>query len=285
MKIWMNGKLVDKEDAKVSVFDHGLLYGDGVFEGIRVYNGKIFQCNAHLDRLFESAAAINLELHYSRSELEKGMYEAMEANSITDGYIRLVVTRGIGTLGLNPYLCRQSATFAIVDQIAMYSEQMYREGIGVIVAKTRRVHESMMDPRVKSLNYLNNIKAKMEAVHAYVPEAIMLNADGYVCEATGDNVFIVRNAKLITPPSEAGILLGVTRNIVMHLARENDVPVLEDNFGVEDLYEADECFMTGTGAEVIAVTSVDGRRIGDGITGPVTRKLFDLFREFTTAGV
>lgn len=284
MKIWINGGLVEKEDATVSVFDHGVLYGDGVFEGIRSYGGRIFQCGAHLDRLAQSAEALRLKMSYSKNELERGMYDAMAANGVVDGYIRLVITRGPGTLGLNPFLCTDSVTFIIADQIAMYSEDMYRDGIAVIISKTRRVHSSMMNLRAKSCNYLNNIYAKMECVEAGVPEALMLNADGCVAEATGDNIFIVREGTLVTPPPEAGILLGVTRGVVMHLARESGIAVLEETIYPDDVYTADECFLTGTGAEVIAVTGVDGRSIGEGGVGPVTEKLLERFRAFVETG-
>jgi branched-chain amino acid aminotransferase len=280
MKIWMNGELLDREDAKVSVFDHGLLYGDGVFEGIRMYGGRIFQCRAHMERLFLSAEIIRLDIGYSAEDLEKGIYDAAEANSLTDAYIRLVVTRGPGTLGLNPHLCSESTVFIIVDKIAMYSEEMYANGMGVIVAKTRRTHSSMMNPRVKSLNYLNNIYAKMEGLDADVPEALMLNMDGDVAEATGDNVFIVKDGTLMTPPPEAGLLLGITRCVVMHLAAVNSIPVSEQRITPDDLFAADECFLTGTGAEVIAVTSIDGKPVGSGKVGPVTKTLLDAFRKF-----
>ena len=284
MKIWMNGNLVEQKDATVSVFDHGLLYGDGVFEGIRAYGGKIFQCEAHLDRLMKSADAINLKVPYGKPALKKAMYEAMEANSLENCYFRLVVTRGPGSLGISPYVCKDSVVFIIADQIEMYTEEMYENGIGIIVAKTTRIHSSMMDLRVKSLNYLNNVYAKMECAEAGVPEALMLNTAGNICEATGDNVFIIKDGKLLTPPASSGILLGITRGVVMHLAQTNGIEVLEQDMTVDDVYSADECFLTGTGAEVIAVTAVDGHEIGEGVSGPITAKLLKLFREFTTAG-
>jgi len=280
MKIWMDGNLVENENARVSVFDHGLLYGDGVFEGIRLYNGRIFQCSAHLNRLFTSADTIRLKVAFGRKELEKAIYDTAEANSLTNAYIRLVVTRGPGTLGLNPFLCSESVTFIIVDQIAMYSEEMYENGMGIIISKFRRTHSSMMIPTVKSLNYLNNIYAKMECVDAGASEAVMLNQDGDVAEATGDNIFIIKDGRLLTPPAEAGILLGITRSAVMHLAARVGINVSEQRLVSEDLYAADECFLTGTGAEVISVTSIDGKQIGDGSVGPATRKLLAAFREF-----
>ena len=280
MQVWMNDSLVDKDEALISVFDHGLLYGDGVFEGIRIYHGQIFQCNAHLDRLCLSADVIRLKIPYGRKVLRQAIQDTAAANNLTDAYVRLVVTRGPGTLGLNPFLCSKPSTFIIVDQISMYSKQMYQEGIGVIIARHRRTHQSMLEPDVKSLNYLNNIHAKMESVDAGVPEAVMLNHDGYVTEASGDNIFIVKDGQIITPPPEAGILLGITRSVVMHLASEMGVSVLEKNLLPEELYEADECFLTGTGAEVIAVTSVDGRPVGKGTVGPITSKLLRSFTEF-----
>ncbi len=280
MKIFLNDKLVDESEAKVSVFDHGLLYGDGIFEGIRLYSNRIFQCSAHLDRLFASAKTIRLNMGFSKDELEKAMYETTEANGQTNAYIRLVVTRGSGTLGLNPFLCDNSVSFIIADQIAMYTEEMYENGIGVIIAKTKRVNDSIMDPKVKSLNYLNNIYGKIECVDAGVPEALMLNQHGDICEATGDNVFVIRDGKLITPPADAGILLGITRSVAMHLARKDNIEVLEERVTPDDVYSADECFLTGTGAEVIAVTSVDGKQIGSGKSGPITARLLKAFREF-----
>jgi branched-chain amino acid aminotransferase len=281
MKIWMNGNLVDESDATVSVFDHGLLYGDGVFEGIRAYCGRIFQCKAHLDRLYESASLIRLEIPYSPEELEAAMHACLEANAIEAGYIRLVVTRGKGKLGLDPFKCPQPNVFVIADQLKMYDEEMYRNGMAVILARTVRVSPSMIPSKVKSLNYLNNILAKIEAVDAGVSEAMMLNAAGQVSECTGDNIFIVRDGAVITPPLEASVLPGITRNVVMHLAERLGHEVRQEAFGIDAVYAADECFLTGTGAEVIAVTSVDGNAMGDGTVGPVTQKLLHAFRELT----
>ena len=280
MKVWINGELVDKSQASVSVYDHGLLYGDGVFEGIRVYNGKIFQCDAHIDRLFASAAAIRLKVPYTKEQIVEAMKQSVSANGIVDGYIRLVITRGVGTLGLNPFKCSSPVVFIIADQIAIYSPEMYENGLDVIIAKTRRISPEMFPPSVKSCNYLNNIMAKIEAIDAGVPEAIMLNAAGQVAEATGDNVFIVSDGVIITPPVEAGILDGITRRVTIKLAKELNIPLMERAIEVDELYNADECFLTGTAAEIIAVRKVNDRIIGEGKAGPITLKLLEAFRNF-----
>jgi branched-chain amino acid aminotransferase len=282
MKVWMNGQLVDQADAHVNVFDHGLLYGDGVFEGIRSYHGKIFQCEAHLDRLYRSAERIRLEIPYAKDELTDAMTQTLAANDLTDGsYIRLVVTRGPGKLGLNPYLCKGCNVFVIADQVRMYDDAMYENGMAVIIAKTRRRPATVLDPRIKSLNYLNNIMAKMEACDAGVLEAVMLNPTGDVSECTGDNIFIVEDGAVITPPSEAGILLGITRSVVIYLAGQLGIPLRQERILPERLLGAQECFLTGTAAEVIAVTAVDGKTIGHGQVGPITQTLLDAFHEFT----
>ncbi len=280
MKVWVNGKLVDKQDARLSVFDHGTLYGDGVFEGIRCYNGRIFQCEAHISRLFTSAGSIRLNIPYDRQQIIDAMYETLRANNITNGYIRLVVTRGEGTLGLGPNRCPHPSMFIIADQIALYPEEMYESGLAVIIAKTIRTSARSLNPSVKSLNYLNNILAKIESLDANVPEAIMLNEEGNVAECTGDNIFIVSDGKVITPPPSAGILIGITRDVVMRLCGKLGIKVAEENFTPERLCAADECFLTGTAAEVIAVVKVDDRTIGSGEVGPITRKLLAAFREF-----
>ena len=281
MKVWLNGKLVDKDEAKLTVFDHGTLYGDGVFEGIRVYGGRIFQCEAHLDRLFESAKTIRLAIPYTRQELCEAMVETVQANVISDGYIRLVVTRGEGTLGLSPFKCPAPNVFVIADQIELYPKEMYEQGMAVMVAQTVRTSARMVPPYVKSLNYLNNILAKIEAIDAGVLEAVMVNQDGFVAECTGDNIFIVRDGKVVTPPTSAGILEGITRDAVMDIARGQGVDVLEENLARDDLYLADECFLTGTAAEVVPVVRIDKRTIGDGKPGPVTKNLAEAFRELT----
>ncbi len=284
MKVWLDGQLVDKDDAKISVFDHCVLYGDGVFEGIRLYGGKIFKCNAHVDRLYESAEKIRLRIPYDREEIIQAMYDTVAANGQSDGYIRLVVTRGPGTLGLNPTLCPAPKVFCIVADIALYPEEMYRDGLAVIIARRRRISPECLDLSVKSCNYLNNILAKIEAIDAGVIEAIMLNEKGHVAECTGDNVFIVRDGLVQTPPMDENILEGITRQTVMDLAAQKGIEVAEKVMLPEDVFEADECFLTGTAAEVIAVTKVDDRIIGDGKPGPVTTKLLSAFREYIEAG-
>jgi branched-chain amino acid aminotransferase len=280
MKVWVNGKLVDKRAAKVSAWDHGLLYGDGVFEGIRAYNGRVFHAQAHIDRLFDSAKAIRLAIPYTKQELTDAMDDTLHANGQKDAYIRLVVTRGEGNLGLNPFQCPTPGVFIIVDKIALYPQEMYRDGMAVIVAKTLRTAATMLNPSVKSMNYLNNIMAKIEAIDAGVAEAIMLNDKGHVAECTGDNIFIVKDGAAMTPPQEAGILIGITRGVVIKLAAECSVPLREQIILPSDLYAADECFLTGTAAEVIPVTKVDGRAIGTGRPGPVTAKLSAAFRKY-----
>jgi len=284
MKVWLNGKLVDKSNAKLTVFDHGTLYGDGVFEGIRAYGSKVFQCQAHVDRLFNSAKYIRLAIPYTKQEITSAIYETLNANNIVDGYVRLVVTRGVGTLGLSPSKCSSPNTFIIADQVALYPEEMYRKGMAVIIAKTIRTSPRMLSPSIKNLNYLNNIMAKVEATEAGVAEAIMLNEKGNVAECTGDNIFIVAGGRLITPPVSAGILPGITRAVVIRLAEKIDVPLDERDFTPEELYPADECFLTGTAAEVIAVTKIDGKVIGSGRPGPVTNRLIAAFREYIASG-
>jgi len=280
LKIWLNGELVDQADAKISVFDHGVLYGDGVFEGIRVYGGKVFELQAHLRRLYASAKAIRLEVPLALDELAEAVRRTVEANDIVDGYIRLVVTRGAGTLGLNPFLCKNSSVFIIADKIQLYPEQLYESGMRVVSATTTRNHPLAIPPQVKSLNYLNNILAKIEAIDSDVPEAIMYNHAGYVAEATGDNVFTVRDRVVYTPPVEAGALEGITRNIVIRLARQENIEVVEKDLARFDLYVCDELFLTGTAAEVIGIVEIDGRRIGDGTPGPITKLLRKKFFEY-----
>jgi branched-chain amino acid aminotransferase len=280
LKIWLDGKLVDREDAKISVFDHGLLYGDGVFEGIRVYSSRIFELNAHIKRLYESAKAIRLTISLSQSELAFAVEETVKANSITDGYIRLAVTRGIGTLGLNPFICKNSSIFIIADHIQLYPEELYEKGMKIISATTVRNHPLAIPPQAKTMNYLNNILAKIEALDNNVPEAIMYNHEGYVAEASGDNVLIVKDGVIYTPPAEAGALPGITRNIVIKLAKENNLQVVEKNLTRFDLYVCDEFFLTGTAAEVIGIVEVDGRIIGDGKPGPITSLLRKKFFEY-----
>ncbi len=280
LRIWLDGKLVDEKDAKISVFDHGLLYGDGVFEGIRVYNSRVFELEAHIRRLYDSAKAIRLEVPMSRSRLISAVEKTVEANGIIDGYIRLLVTRGVGTLGLNPFVCENSRLIIIADNIQLYPEELYEKGMKVISATTVRNHPLAIPPQVKSMNYLNNILAKIEALDNDVPEAIMYNHEGYVAEATGDNVFIVRDGVIYTPPAEAGSLEGITRGVVIRLAKEENLEVVEKNLTRFDLYVCDEFFLTGTAAEVIGIVEIDGRIIGDGKPGPITKLLREKFFKY-----
>jgi len=280
LKIWLDKGLVDEKDARISVFDHGLLYGDGVFEGIRVYDGRVFELDAHIRRLFESARAIRLTIPMDREALIGAVETTVRANGVKDGYIRLVVTRGVGTLGLNPFTCKNGTLFIIADKIQLYPEELYEKGMRVISATTVRNHPLAIPPQVKSLNYLNNILAKIEALDNDVPEAIMYNHEGYVAEATGDNVFIVKNNVVFVPPVEAGSLEGITRAVVIRLARQEGLDIVEKNLTRYDLYVCDEFFLTGTAAEVIGVVEIDGRVIGDGSPGPVTRRLREKFYEY-----
>jgi branched-chain amino acid aminotransferase len=281
MKIYIDGKYYDPKNAKISVFDHGLLYGDGIFEGIRAYNGRVFKLAEHVERLFCSAKSILLKMPLTPAQMMRAVVETCRKNKIRDGYIRLVVTRGVGTLGLNPHSCAHPAVIIIADKIQLYPEEVYRRGLDIVtVATTRNLH-SALNPAIKSLNYLNNVLAKIEAINAGREEAIMLNADGYVAECTADNIFIVKGTKLLTPPLSAGALHGITRGVVMELARQNDMVVSEPNLTRYDLFIADECFLTGTGAEMIPVVKIDGRVIGSGQPGPVTGKLVAQFRELT----
>ena len=277
LKIWLGDKLVDEQDAKISVFDHGLLYGDGVFEGIRVYNGRVFELDAHIERLYNSARGIRLEIPMSREKLIDSLNKTVEANGVVDGYIRLCVTRGIGSLGLNPFTCETPTVFIIADNIQLYPEELYEKGLKIISATTVRNHPLAIPPQVKSMNYLNNILAKIEALDNDVPEAIMYNHEGYVAEATGDNVFMVRKGIIYTPPVEAGALEGITREVVIRLAKKEGTEVIEKNLTRFDLYIGEELFLTGTAAEVIGVVEIDGRVIGDGRPGTVTRRLRDKF--------
>jgi branched-chain amino acid aminotransferase len=282
MKIWLDGKLLEKEDAKVSVFDHGLLYGDGVFEGIRAYNGRVFRLREHLDRLYSSAHVIMLEIGLKKKEMEAAVLDTLRANKLKDAYIRLVVTRGYGDLGLDPRKCPKPTVFIIADKIKLYPEDVYTNGLELITAATRRTIPDSLSPSVKSLNYLNNIIAKIECIRANVPEAIMLNAQGHVAECTGDNIFVLKNNILITPPTWEGALDGITRGAVMELAKNKlKLLVKEDVLTQYHVYTADECFLTDTAAEVIPVVKVDGRFIADGKTGKVTAKLVKEFRELT----
>jgi branched-chain amino acid aminotransferase len=283
LKIWLNGELVSPAQARVGVFDHGLLYGDGVFEGIRSYNGRVFERITHLKRLEESARAIRLKIPYGTADLSAAIDQTLEANGLlkpgVDAYIRPVVTRGNGALGISPMKTERPQVVIIAASLQMYPPEMYERGMPTIISSVTRNHSNAMPPRIKSLNYLNNILAKLEAIDAGVGEAIMLNAQGCVAEATGDNIFIVRNGQLQTPPTSAGILEGITRNTVIRLAREAGIEVVEKDLERLDLYVADECFLTGTGAEIIPVTSIDKRPIGSGEVGPIARQMITTYRE------
>ena len=273
-KIWLNGTFVESQDAHVSVFDHGLLYGDGCFEGIRVYNGRIFKLRSHLKRMFQSAQAIRLQPGYSIDGLEEIVRKSVKVNNQLDGYIRLVFTRGTGTLGLNPFLCPTATVFIIVEKIKLYTDEMYEDGMSIIVANRPRVPVRCLDPQVKSLNYLNNILAKIEAVDAGVLEALMLNCEGEVSECTGDNIFIIKDGAISTPPPSAGILNGITRKFVIdEIAPALGYTVEERTIQLSDVYAADEVFLTGTAAEVIGVSHIGDDIVGTGKVGPITHKL------------
>ena len=278
-KVWIDGQHVPRGEAKVSIFDHGLLYGDGVFEGIRVYGNKAFELGAHLRRLFDSARAIRLTIPYTEQELETAIDDTLKLNGLTDSYIRLVVTRGVGTLGLDPHNCARPSVFIIAELVRLYPPEMYENGMAVITASVIRNHPNALSPRIKSLNYLNNILAKIEAVDAGVPEAVMLNSEGFVAECTADNIFIVRHGEVLTPPASDGSLEGVTRGAIIDICRSSAIPVFERRLERHDLYIADECFLTGTAAEVIPVTKIDGRPIGAGKPGPMTKRLSENFHK------
>ncbi|MBN2021804.1 MAG: branched-chain-amino-acid transaminase [Pirellulales bacterium] len=281
LKVFINGTLFDKDEARVSVYDHGLLYGDGVFEGIRSYGGEVFRLDEHLDRLWDSAKAIWLTIPMTKADLAQAIRDTLRANGIQDGYIRVVVTRGAGTLGLDPNRCSHPQVIIITDHIALYPDELYEKGLEIITVSTVRNHPAALSPRVKSLNYLNNILAKIEGLQAGCIEALMLNHKGEVAECTGDNIFLIRGGRLSTPPNEAGILEGITRQVVIDLAREAGIDVREVPLTKHDVYIADECFLTGTAAEVVPVVKVDSRAIGPGAPGPITRDLMKRFKAVT----
>jgi len=282
MKVYLNGTFVDQEDAKVSVFDHGFLYGDGIFEGIRLYENCVFRLDEHLERFEYSAKAIMLDLPWSREEIAEITCETCRQNGLKDGYIRLIATRGVGTLGLSPKLCKEPQLICIADKIQLYPEQFYKEGLKIITVPTRRINPAALPPMIKSLNYLNNILAKIEAIHVGYMEAIMLNDQGYVAECTGDNVFILHKGTLYTPQTSAGALKGITRDAALDVARELGLPIVETNLTRYDIWNADECFLTGTAAELIPVVELDGRTIGEGKPGATTLRFLERFQEKVT---
>jgi branched-chain amino acid aminotransferase len=277
MQVYIDGSYVDQADAKISVFDHGLFYGDGIFEGIRVYQGCVFRLDAHLERLEYSAKAILLKLPLSRSELSDVVCELCRRNGVNDGYIRLLVTRGVGSLGLSPATCKNPTVIIIADKIQLYPAEVYEKGLSIITSPTRRTNPAALNPSIKSLNYLNNILAKIEAAQAGALEAIMLNDQGYVAECTGDNLFLVHKNAVYTPEVSSGALKGITRGVIIEIAEKMGLKTIEANLTRYDVWCADECFLTGTAAEVIPVVSVDGREIGSGRPGPVTAKFLAAF--------
>jgi branched-chain amino acid aminotransferase len=277
--IYLNGDFVTKENAKVSVYDHGFLYGDGIFEGIRIYNGNIFKCKEHLDRLYDSAKSIMLNIPLTYEEMQEALIESVRRNELQNGYIRLVVSRGPGDLGLDPRRSPKANVIIIVEQLAIYSADAYIDGLKIVSVSTRRNVPDALNPKIKSLNYLNNILVKIQANLAGVGEALMLNAQGYVAEGSGDNIFIIKNGVLTTPPCYIGALEGITREAIMVIARREGYTVKEEPFTLHDVYIADEVFLTGTAAEVIAVREVDARIIGSGKAGPITTHLLQDFRK------
>ena len=276
---YINGAFVPKEEAKISVYDHGYLYGDGVFEGIRAYNGRIFRLDRHLDRLYDSARYLMLEIPLSKQQMGAAIVETVRRCGLRDAYIRPVISRGVGDLGLDPRKCKVPTVVIIVDTIQLYPKEAYERGLRAITAAVRKVRPDAVSVQAKTLNYLNSILARLEANRAGVEEALMLQGDGYVCECSADNIFLVRGGEVWTPPAHLGILQGVTREAVMELARRQGLPMLERVFTLYDVYTADECFLTGTGAEVGPVVEVDSRRIAAGTPGPITQRLIAAFRD------
>lgn len=281
LKVYFNGELIERDEAKVSIFDHGLLYGDGVFEGIRSYNRRVFRLKQHVERLFESAKAIRLDIGMSAKDASSAVTKTLSANGLDNAYIRFVVTRGPGDLGLDPRKCSKPTIFVITDKIKLYPEAFYEKGMPIITARTRRNHPETVNPKIKSLNYLNNILAKVEAIDAGTDEALMLTIDGYVAECTGDNVFLIKGGKIFTPPSELGALEGITQKAVIELAEKRGIKVERKIMLPAEITQADECFLTGTAAEIIPVVSLDGKAIGKGVPGKITADLRQDFRKLT----
>ena len=280
MEIYIDGQFYPKDQAKVSVFDHGLLYGDGIFEGTRAYNGRVFEFDAHIDRLYNSAKAIALEIPMTKEEMQEAHLETLRRNQLTDAYIRTVVTRGVGDLGLDPRKCERATVIIIADRISLYPSEYYEKGLKIITVPTRRNLPETVNPMIKSLNYLNNIMAKIEANLGGAAEAIMLNQEGYVAECTGDNIFLIKGKRIATPPASFGALKGITLGRVMKLAAEMGLEVVEMALTRYDVYVADECFLTGTAAEVIPVVEVDGRKIGDGKPGVYSKQLKEAYHKY-----
>ena len=280
-KIYVDGKFYSEANAKVSVFDHGLLYGDGIFEGIRFYDSRVFRLGEHLERLWNSARSICLDIPMTRQEMTEALLETIRQNHLRDGYIRLVVTRGVGNLGLNPEQCKNPSVIIIAATIALYHEDFYRKGLSIVTVATRRSNPASLNPAVKSLNYLNNVMARIEANLAGADEALMLNDAGNVAECTADNVFIIKHGQIVTPPITAGALGGITRSVVFDIGGEFNIKVIEADFTRHDIFVADECFLTGTAAEIIPVVKADGRLIGNGKPGPITTRIIARFREMT----
>ncbi len=279
IQVYVNGQYFPKEEAKISVFDHGFLYGDGVFEGIRAYGGKVFRLNEHIDRLYNGARGIMIDIPLKKEEMAEVVLETLRRNELKDAYIRLVISRGTGDLGLDPRKCKTPTIICITDKIVLYPEELYNKGMEIITAATRRNRPEGVNPQMKSLNYLNNIMAKLEANLAGAPEAMLLNNEDYVAECTGDNIFIVKDGVLITPPPYVGILVGITRNAIMELAEKIGIKVEERVFTRYEVFTADECFLSGTAAEAVPVVKVDGRQIADGKPGPITNKILKEFKE------
>ncbi len=281
LKIWLDGKLVDEADAKISVFDHGLLYGDGVFEGIRFYSNRVFRLDEHIQRLYDSAQAILLNIELDEKELKQAIFDTIKANGLSDGYIRLVATRGTGDLGLNPYLCKKPSIFIITSKISLYPEEYYTKGLEVVTCSTRRPTPTSISPQIKSLNYLSNVLARVESMQAGGQEGLMLNEQGYVAECTGDNIFIIKSGVLYTPLISNGALDGITRQVIFELAADLGYEVKEQSLTRYDIYTADECFLTGSAAEVIPATKLDQRKIGTGEAGEITKQLIEAFHKLT----
>jgi len=280
-KIYIDGKFYSEADAKISVFDHGLLYGDGIFEGIRFYNGRVFRLGEHLDRLWDSARSICLEVPMTKQAMTEALLEAIRKNNLRDGYVRLIVTRGIGNLGLNPTQCKWPSVIIIVAAITLYHDNLYRKGLTIVTCATRRCSPGALNPAVKSLNYLNNVMARLEANLADADEALMLNDQGYVAECTADNIFVIKRGQIVTPPVTAGALRGITRSVAFEIAEELGFKTLKADITRHEIYAADECFLTGTAAEIIPVVKADGRMIGNGKPGPITTRIIARFRQMT----